>query len=265
MTTSNTPAHSRFRTQLQQRANLLGTFLKIPTGDVTEWLGAIGYDFVVIDQEHAAFDRGTTNAAILAARAANIAALIRPPSDDPATILAALDMGAAGILVPHVGSAGQAEGIVAACLYAGGGRGFALATRAAGYGQVPTAAHIAKADSEVAIIAQIEDAAGLQNVEEIVKVSRLDGIFIGRGDLSVALEASSPNDDVVMSACARIAAAGLAAGKNVSAFVANATEAQALAKIGITTFMFGSDQSLLLQAAKQASSDIRSIAGGHHG
>ena len=73
------PAFTSFRERLLGRERLFGTFLKLPTTQVIEILGQIGYDFVIIDQEHAPLDRGTTDLMILAARASNVAPLVRIP------------------------------------------------------------------------------------------------------------------------------------------------------------------------------------------
>ena len=71
-----------FRQRLIAREPLIGSFLKTPTGHATEIIGDAGFDFVVIDQEHAACDRTTSDIALLAARAANIPALVRVPGPE---------------------------------------------------------------------------------------------------------------------------------------------------------------------------------------
>ena len=73
-----TPA--RFRERLVARELLLGTFIKTPVTHPVEIIGSAGFDFVVIDQEHAPFDRVTLDALILAGRAVGTAVLVRAPS-----------------------------------------------------------------------------------------------------------------------------------------------------------------------------------------
>ncbi|MCS3429870.1 HpcH/HpaI aldolase/citrate lyase family protein [Klebsiella sp. BIGb0407] len=252
--------NDQFKRRLLGNQTLVGTFLKVPSGHITEMLGAVGYDFVIIDQEHAPFDRLSTDNALLAAKAWEINALVRVPSAQQEHILAALDGGATGVLVPHVQSAEQAKAIVNAGKYHGE-RGFALATRAASWGQKTTAQHIAESDSRTVIIAQIEDLSGLENVEAIAAVEGIDAIFIGRGDLSVSLGARTPNDPVVFEACQTIATAVIKQGKALSAYMSTEAEVKALAEIGVTTFMYGSDQALFMSAARQAATIIRSITG----
>ena len=108
------PPFTAFRERLRARQRLFGTFLKLPTTQVIEILGPVGYDFVIIDQEHAPLDRGTTDLMILAARTANVAPLVRVAEASDAAILSALDCGAMGIMVPHVASVEKAQAIVGA-------------------------------------------------------------------------------------------------------------------------------------------------------
>ena len=109
-----------FRARLLARQTLVGTFLKTPTGHGVEIIGDAGFDFVVIDQEHAPFDRSSTDVALAIACARGLPALVRVAG--PETILSVLDGGATGILMPHVASVEQARAVVAACRYRGGAR-----------------------------------------------------------------------------------------------------------------------------------------------
>ena len=106
-----------FRTRFLEGEVMYGTFLKIPATMPAEILGSIGYDFVVIDEEHSAFNRETTDRIVLACKAWDIAAVVRVQSPDPAAILSVLDSGADGVLVPHVTDAATARAIVAAGRY----------------------------------------------------------------------------------------------------------------------------------------------------
>ncbi len=252
---------TNFRRKLRRGDRLLGTFLKFLSGQPTEILGALGWDFVIIDQEHAPFDRRTTDEAILAARAGGIATIVRTPDSLSHSILNALDLGANGVIVPHVRTAGQAKSIVDAARYRPGDRGFALATRAANWGLLPSIEHIAASDGYVTVIAQIEDGEGLENVEDIAAVDGLDGIFIGRGDLSVALDAAELGAPVVLEACERIIRAARSNGVAVSAFVSSIDEARQLAAVGVQGFLYTSDQALFVGAARAAKSAFDALGG----
>src|SRR6185436_154766 len=128
------PNMTSFRNRFARRDVLIGTFIKTPTTHATEILGTLGFDFVVIDEEHAPFDRAQTDVLLLAARASNLAGLVRVPSAAPEGLLSVLDCGASGVLVPHVKSPEMARQIVAACRYRGGSRGFSASSRAGRYG-----------------------------------------------------------------------------------------------------------------------------------
>ena len=81
------PHFSSFRRRFSARQTVVGSFIKTPTTHATEIFGALGYDFVVIDEEHAPIDRAMTDIMLLAPRASNLAACVRGPSDDPAKML----------------------------------------------------------------------------------------------------------------------------------------------------------------------------------
>ena len=248
------PDPADFRKRLLARETLLGTFVKFPTGHSTELLGSVGLDFVVIDEEHGPFDRLITDQALMAARAGRIAGLVRVP--DTGRLLGALDDGAIGVLVPHVSSPEKAREVVALCRYRGGKRGFSNTTRAGDYGGRGMWPHVDAQDAEVAVIAMIEDPEALDCLDGIFATPGLDGAFIGRGDLTVALGATALNSPETQAATEKILAAARKAGKPVCIMVASAAEAQDWMKLGASAFIVSSDQGFLRQAAAKAVADF---------
>ena len=246
-----------FRTRLLAREHLIGTFIKTPTTHATEILGALGFDFVVIDEEHAPFDRMATDAALLAARAVGIAALVRV--QNTANILSVLDSGATGVLVPHVATAAHAREVAAACRYQGGRRGYSGSPRHAGYGASGMWKTVEAADAVTTVIAQIEDPEALDEIDAIAAVDGIDALFIGRGDLSVALGAKSSDAPEVRSAVERIGKAARTADKPVCVFVGGQAEASWLRDQGATAFVVASDQSFIRKAGAQALAEMRSL------
>jgi len=240
-----------FRRRLAEGKPLIGTFLKSPTPHATEILGDIGFDFVVVDAEHAPFDRGDIDVIALAGRAADVAVLVRVQKADSSEILSALDCGAVGVLVPHITDAGTAKAVVAAAFYENGSRGFSNSPRAGGYGRLDFREHIAAADKQVAVLAMIEDPQALENLDQILAVEGLSGIFIGRGDLSAHLGAASPDMPEIRDIVSRIAVAARARGIPMLAHVGaiSAPDAQWLREQGVTAFVVSSDQGLMRQAA----------------
>jgi len=257
MSTSQDPsAAAAFRRRLQAGERLIGTFIKTPTSHATEILGDLGFDFVVIDEEHAPFDRVTIDTLLLAARASGIAGIVRVAEPTPSRLLAVLDDGAAGVLVPHVDSVHKAREVAASCRYRGGKRGFSNSPRAGRYGGRGIWQHVDAADAEVSVIAMIEDSEALEDIDAIAAVDGIHGFFIGRGDLTVALGAPAMDAPEILGAVRRICAAARAVQKPVCMMAANAAEAAKFAAFGATSFIISSDQGLMRQAAGKVLADF---------
>jgi 2-keto-3-deoxy-L-rhamnonate aldolase RhmA len=257
-----TPSPDTFRARFLARELLVGTFIKTPTTHSTEILGGVGFDFVVIDEEHAPFDRVTIDTVLLAARASHTAGIVRVAEPSPSKLLAVLDDGAAGVLVPHVYNAEKAKDMVAACRYRNGKRGFSNSPRAGGYGKLGMWDHVDKADASVTIVAMIEDPEAIEVIDDIVAVDGLDGVFIGRGDLTVAMGATNTADPRIRAAAEQIISAARRAGKPVCIMVADAKEAQDWRALGASAFIVASDQSFMRQAATRARGEFSALAKG---
>ncbi|WP_111397127.1 HpcH/HpaI aldolase family protein [Humitalea rosea] len=249
-----------FRTRLARGDRLVGSFIKTPTLHATEILGSIGFDFVVVDEEHSPFDRAATDAALFAARATGTAGLVRVPSPAAHHLLSVLDCGAAGVLVPHVASAALAAQVAAACRYRAGKRGYSGSVRSAGYGGGKMWDYIGAADAATTVVAQIEDPEALDEIDAIAATPGIDALFIGRGDLTAALGAPTNDAPPIRDAVERIAAAAKRAGKPVMVFVGSMKEAEWLAGIGATAFVYASDQGFMKSAASKALADMRALA-----
>lgn len=247
---NNVPAQS-FRARLQTREPLLGTFLKTPSAHHTEILGSLGFDFVVVDQEHAPFDRTTTDMITLAARAWNIAPLVRIRCASDVEVLGPLDDGAQGLIIPHVSSAEVARRMVAAARYRGGSRGFSNSPRAGRYGELGFWEHVDTCDALTTVIAMIEDPAAIADVDAIASVPGLDALFIGRGDLTIALGAAGPQDDIIKQAVERITDSARRHDKPVLVHAGriDPAEFQWLRSLGVSGFIVSSDQGLMRAAA----------------
>jgi 2-keto-3-deoxy-L-rhamnonate aldolase RhmA len=245
-----------FRRRLRAKERLLGTFIKTPTTHATEILGHLGFDFVVFDQEHAPLGRETLDVLILGSRAANVAGIVRVADSSDAGILSALDCGAIGVLVPHVDTAEKAGAIAAACRYRGGRRGFANTTRAGEFGGVSFGEHIDRQDSEVCCVAMIEDLRALDQIDAIVRVEGIDAIFIGRGDLTAALEAPSMTSPETHRVVEPIMTAARAAGMPIMMLCSDRKDATAMHGLGASAFVVSSDHGLMRTAASAALKDF---------
>lgn len=247
---------SHFRDRLRRGEVLAGTWIKTPHPHVVEVLALSDLDLLVLDAEHAPFDRAALDLCLLAARAAGKPMLVRPADADPAQILNALDCSAAGVILPHIRSAAEASAAVAACHYQPGGRGYAGSSRAAGYTSIGMAAHRANA-AGVAVVAQIEDAEALDVIDEIAAVPGIDCLFIGRADLTVSLGAERPDDPRVVSAVSRIVDAGKAAGVATGMFLPHSADVPQWKAAGASLFLLQSDHDFLLKGAAALAAVIR--------
>lgn len=239
-----------FRERLRRGDRLLGTFVKTPHPVVVEVLSFAPLDCLCIDAEHAPFDRGDLDLAVLAARGRQMPTLVRIPSAEPAAILNALDLGATGIILPHVTTREGAQAAAAACRYGHGGRGYAGSPRAAGYGTQAMADILSRANTEVTVIAQIEDAEALDHLDEIAALDGIDALFVGRMDLTVSIGAASATDTVVIDAVKSICAAARRHGRAVGMFTPTIEEARQWFDAGASLFLLSSDQQWLIQGAK---------------
>ena len=245
-----------FRERLRAGELLAGTWVKTPHPNVVEVLGLSPLDLLVLDAEHAPFDRGQLDVCILAARAAGKPVLVRPASGAHEQILNALDCGADGVIVPHICSADEVRALVRACNYVSGGRGYAGSSRAAAYTTLGMAKHRAQA-AGVTVIAQIEDREAIEAIDDIAAVEGIDALFIGRADLTISYGAATPDDPVVVAAVERVCAAGLAAGRTVGMFVGRTADVPLWRGKGASFFVLASDQEFLLAGAAQLVRDIQ--------
>jgi 2-keto-3-deoxy-L-rhamnonate aldolase RhmA len=235
----------RFGERLRAKEALLASFIKTPGVHGIEIAGLAGLDAVVIDAEHAPFSANALDLALLAARAAGIAAIVRVPDARAATIGAALDLGAAGVLVPHVCSVDDAKAAAAAARYLGGRRGFSNSPRAGGYGMAAMAEHIDQQDRSALVLCQIEDAVAVDSVEAIAAVPGVDCLFVGRADLAVSHGLTQLSHARVLDAQARTFQAAAQAGVCAGIFVGDTAEVDTLRRAGCSFFVVGSDQSVL--------------------
>ena len=249
------PSPRDFRKRLLNRERLIGTFCKTPTSHSTEILGSLGYDFVMLDEEHAPWTRQSLEVGFLGARAFGTAGLVRVARPDANSILSALDDGAIGVMVPHVASAEKARNIASWARYIGGTRGSGVG-RGGDYGGRPVEAHYESSDAITTVIAMIEDREAIEHIDEIVAVEGIDGIFLGRGDLGLSLSnasgASAAAPVPTLEEAVRIVAkAVLKSGKALCAVTQNmaSDDAKKMLDLGVTALMVASDQGLLRAGA----------------
>jgi 2-keto-3-deoxy-L-rhamnonate aldolase RhmA len=248
---AGTPAAAEFRARLAGRSPVTGIVLRTPSHHVVEVLAAAPpddrFDVVMLDTEHAPFELGILDSTLAVARALGVPTLVRVHSLERHPIQQALDLGAAGIVVPHVDSVVTARQAVRLAHYGDGGRGFSPSTRSAGWGTRAMADILDDAAASTTVVIQIEDPSAVDVIDDIVQVEGVDAVLIGRADLTVALGARGGDDERVVAAVERVAAscrdAALAFGVVVSHDEAD--DRRSCLALGATLILEGTDQSRL--------------------
>lgn len=242
------------------REPLVGSFAAIPHPVAVEVMAASAPDFLCLDWEHAQFSRGELENLVRAADIHRVPALVRVPGHAAESIAAALDSGAAGILVPRVSTAAQAEAAVQAARFPPVGSRGVGPGRAAGYGY-RIGEHLGRAAAETLVAVQVETAEGLANARAVAETEGVDLVFVGPGDLAVSLGALGPEGAGRMAeAIGSILRAAREAGKAAGIFCAAPEDAGRWAAAGASFFILGSDTMFLGAAAGQATDAARGLA-----
>jgi 4-hydroxy-2-oxoheptanedioate aldolase len=223
----------------------VGTFAGIPHPVAIEVTAAAGVDFICIDWEHAQISRERIEDLVRAADVHGVPAMVRVPGHAPEAIAAALDAGAAGILVPRVSTAEQARAAVHATRYPPVGMRGVGPGRAAGYGY-RIFDYLAEANEKLLLAIQVETAEGLANIDAIAAVDGIDVIFIGPGDLSVSIDAMGPaGAERLKTAIETIARTTMRAGRTAGIFRPAPDDIGTWADFGLRFFILASDTMFL--------------------
>jgi 4-hydroxy-2-oxoheptanedioate aldolase len=174
--------------RLRSGRPLFGLAVKMPGAAIVEMCARAGFDFAVIDTEHGGADGDGLEHHVRAAESFGMRVLVRVGSHAPIDILRALDIGAAGIVAPHVRTPAEAAGLVQAAYYPPlGSRGLATSTRAGDHSFLSLGTHLQEAAEQTVIVAQIEDQAALSHLDAIASTPGIDVIFVSPSDLSMSL------------------------------------------------------------------------------
>jgi len=208
---------NRLKSALQDDRTLIGCWAGFADPYPTEVLATAGFDWLVIDGEHAPNDLRTIMAQLQVLEGTGAKPVVRLPMAEPWLIKQVLDIGAQTLLIPMVESAAQATDLVRAMRYPPAGirgSGAALA-RASRFSDISD--YISTADNEMCLIVQVETRAGLAALDDILSVDGVDGVFVGPSDLAADMghQGDAAQEEVrtaIRDALGRIRAAGKAAG-----------------------------------------------------
>ncbi|WP_344861874.1 HpcH/HpaI aldolase family protein [Amycolatopsis ultiminotia] len=238
---------------------MIGTFVKIPALEIAEIIGGAGFDFVVIDTEHALLSVRDVYSLIVVYSRMGVAPLVRITDHGYGDAQRYLDAGAAGILVPHVSDATQAKTVMRQFLFPPeGSRGMGYAARAAQWGALEggVAEYVRAGQEDVARIAMIEEQGAVEDIEGILAAPGLDAVFIGPGDLSLSMGVPGGSPAVHDAVTGAIEAA-VRAGVPVGTVVAGEDQIRLRAEQGCRFILVGNDTGMISGAARRALAQAR--------
>jgi 4-hydroxy-2-oxoheptanedioate aldolase len=179
-------ATNTFKRRVHQGSTQRGVLSSLNSTAVIEMLAGWDFDWILIDTEHTPIEIADVVAQLQVLDAHNVSAIVRPAWSDMVLIKRLLDAGAQTFLIPNIDTAEEAAAAVSFTRYPPAGvRGVSGTSRAARYGQTPD--YLQTAGNEICILAQIESATGLANLEAIAAVPGVDVVFIGPADLAASL------------------------------------------------------------------------------
>ena len=234
-----------------------GCWIKTGSPAAIEVAGKVGFDFVLLDTEHGAYDYYTTENLIRAADVFRISTVVRVEENRQITILKAFDSGAHGVLVPHIDNKEDAEKAVKAAKYAPEGeRGSAFSQRSADWGFADAKTYTADANEFTMISALIESADGVENIEDIVSVEGIDIVHIGPSDLSQSM-GYPKGHPAVKEAIDTIIATARRANVAVGIGTKDAESALKLIEKGVQFIHFGSDLGMFGKRSIEILADLK--------
>lgn len=242
---------NHFKRGLREPRTLLGLWVALSDPYAAELCAGVGYDWLLLDGEHAPNDLRSLLAQLQAVAAYRSHPIVRPPSHDPNLIKQLLDIGALTLLVPMVETAEQARDLVRATRYPPAGiRGVGSSlARASRFGQVPD--YPARADTEICLLVQVETVRGLAELDAIAATEGVDGVFIGPSDLAASMgHLGNPGHETVQAAIDDAIARIVASGKAAGILAGDERFARRVIAAGCRFVAIGSDVTVLMRGAR---------------
>jgi 4-hydroxy-2-oxoheptanedioate aldolase len=240
---------NRFKQALAAGRVQIGLWTSLADPYAIEIVASAGFDWLVVDAEHGPNDLRSVLGQLQAVAPYSVEPVVRLPVGDPVLIKQYLDTGAHSLLIPMVESGHQAQQLVAATRYAPRGiRGVASA-RASRWGGISD--YFRRANELVCLLPQVETAKGLEDLDEILAVEGVDGVFIGPSDLAASLgHLGNPGHPDVVSAIEGAISRIVASGKAAGILTADTALARRYIELGVRFCAVGIDTIMLAQAAR---------------
>jgi 2-dehydro-3-deoxyglucarate aldolase len=253
---------NQFRQRLRAGDRLVGCWLSLGSPITTEVMGMAGFDWLLLDAEHAPNDVLSLIPQLMALKDSPSAPVVRPPWNDMVVIKRLLDVGFFNFLIPFVETAEQAAAAVAATRYPPQGvRGVSVSQRSNRYGGV--ADYFNTVNEQITVMVQIESRAGVAAAREIAAVEGVDGLFVGPSDLAAACgHFGKPEHPDVQAAVAQVVADGRSAGKPTGILAPVEADARRYMAQGLSFIAVGSDLGVLRTQSRALASKYHDDDGG---
>jgi len=248
-----------FKRALQTGVPQIGLWLGLADSYVAEVLAGTGFDWLLIDCEHAPNDPRSALLQLQALAAYPVHPIVRPVHGSVELVKQYLDLGVQTLLIPMVETPEQAAIMVAATRYPPRGvRGVGSAlARSSRWNQIDD--YIGRCDEEMCVLVQVESVRALENLESIAAVPGVDGVFFGPADLSASMGLpGKPMDPAVQSAIAQGIATVKRAGKAAGSISGDNRVARDYLAQGATFVAVGVDTTVLVKAASQLAAAFKS-------
>jgi len=242
---------NKFKSALSSNKTQFGLWMGLPDSICAEIGAGAGFDWLLIDAEHAPYDLRAIQTHLQVIAPYNVPALVRPVEGTTAIIKQLLDVGAQSLLIPMVNTAEQARQLVKDSLYPPQGiRGLGTSmARAAHWNGVD--GYLQKANDEICLIVQAETKEAIDNLEEIVAIDGVHGVFIGPSDLSASMGfVGNPGHPDVVAAVEKGIQTIVKAGKAAGVLAVDQTLAEGYAAKGASFVGVGVDVSLLATSVR---------------
>lgn len=249
-----------FRQLIRRQGPKIGTYVgEFATPGIGQILRSAGCEFVFLDMEHSGFTYETVKTTLRHIHDAGLASVVRPPSQAYHHVARACDAGAQGVVPPMLGTADAARRLVSYIKYVPqGGRGVALAIAHDDYTPGPVFDALAAANRKTSLVALIETAEGVENVDEIAAVEGLDCLWIGHFDLTCALGIPGEfTSRKFKAACQRVADAAKKHRKSLARMVTSPGDGAELYSQGYDVLAYSGDVWLLRAALNTGITELR--------
>ena len=248
------------KANLKAGKKTIGAWGQLASPFTAEIMSTAGFDWLMLDHEHAPGDILTLISQIQAMKGTSCVPLVRAPWNDFVAIKRILDAGTQGVLIPYVNTREEAEQAVKACKYPLEGiRGVAGSPRAAGYGQ-NNGSYLQRANDQIFVMIAVETPEAVANLDEILQVKGLDGIFIGPMDLASSLGYfCDPAQAAVQAEIKKVEEKVFAAGKVLATTTGTWDQAQKLFERGYQMLMLMADGGALATLASQKVKQFRDV------